>query len=222
MKMTILTAAVAVALAGGMSDLRAGNPLAPPPRPAEIKVAGEKLPALLDLQLDTYRSAGNEHKFVVARDSKYRLAAAPGKAVDYDAFSLVTLTAGNTAMAGAVLADRMNLILLNSGVLDTTGSVARERAQRSFGKPGGTGMALVQFSGPIRPEWYAALSSSGVDIVTPIPENAYVVYGRTEALQQLGASLASRLKAGAVQYAAPYAEAERVDPDALKVGMQGG
>jgi hypothetical protein len=222
MKMKILTAAVAVALAAGMSDLRAGNPLAQPPRPADIKVAGEKLPALLDLQLDTYRSAGDEHKFVVARDSKYRLAAAPGKAVDYDAFSLVTLTSGNTAMTGAVLADRMNLILLNSGALDTTSSVARERAQRSFGKPGGTGMALVQFSGPIRPEWYAALSSSGVDIVTPIPENAYVVYGRTESLQQLGASLASRLKAGAVQYAAPYAEAERIDPDALKVDVQGG
>jgi hypothetical protein len=222
MKTKILTTAIAVVLAGAVSDLRAGNPLAQPPRPADIKVAGEKLPALLDLQLDTYRSAGGEHKYIVARDSKYRLDAAPGKAVDYDAFSLVKLTTGNTAMTGAVLADRMNLILLNSGVLDTTGSVARERAQRSFGKPGGTGMALVQFSGPIRPEWYAALSSSGVDIVTPIPENAYVVYGRTETLQQLGASLASRLKAGAVQYAAPYADAERVDPDALKVDVQGG
>ncbi|HST28866.1 MAG TPA: S8 family serine peptidase [Rudaea sp.] len=224
MKTKILVAAVAVALAGGMSDLRAGNPLAQPAKPADTKVAGPSLPAVLDLQLDTYRSAGDEHKFIVARDSTYRSAAASGKAVDYDTFSLVRMAGGvaGQAVEGAVLADRMNLILLNSGVLDTTGSVARERAQRSYGKPGGTGMALVQFSGPIRPEWYAALSSSGVDIVTPIPENAYLVYGRTETLQQLGSSLASRLKAGAVQYAAPYAEAERVDPEALKVDAQGG
>ena len=61
MKTKILTAAIAVALACGMSDLRAGNPLAQQPRPADIKVAGEKLPALLDLLVldrDNPRSLG--------------------------------------------------------------------------------------------------------------------------------------------------------------------
>jgi hypothetical protein len=111
MKTRILTAAVAVALTAGMSDLRAGYPLAPPVPPVDVKVAGQNLPALLDLQLDTYRSAGDEHKFIVARDSAYRRAAAAGKAVDYDSFSLVRMATGNAtqAMAGAVLADRMNL-----------------------------------------------------------------------------------------------------------------
>jgi len=79
--------------------------------------------------------------------------------------SLVRLAQGAapaSSAADAVLADRMNLILLNSGVLDTTGPVAQQRAQRSFGPAGGKGMALVQFAGPIRPEWYAALQASGV------------------------------------------------------------
>lgn len=224
MKTKILSAAIAAALVFGASDLRAGNPLAQPARPADTKGASQQLPSLLDLQLDTYRSAGDEHKFIVPRDSKYRRAATPGKAVDYETFSLVRMATGNSVqtLSGAVLADRMNLILLNSGALDTTAAVAKQRTQRSYGKPGGTGMALVQFSGPIRPEWYAALSRSGVDIVTPIPENAYLVYGKTETLQQLGTTLASRLTANVVQYAAPYAEAERVDPGALRVNETGG
>ena len=224
MKTRILTAAVAVALTAGMSDLRAGYPLAPPVPPVDVKVAGQNLPALLDLQLDTYRSAGDEHKFIVARDSAYRRAAAAGKAVDYDSFSLVRMATGNAtqAMAGAVLADRMNLILLNSGALDTTGDVARQRASRSYGEPGKTGMALVQFGGPIRPEWYAALTRSGVDVIVSIPENAYLVYGKTESLQGLRSALTSRLNTTVVQYTAPYAEAERIDPGALAADASGG
>jgi uncharacterized repeat protein (TIGR01451 family) len=185
---------------------------------------GNNLPSLLDLQLDTYLSAGDEHKFIVARDSAYRRAAAPGKAVDYEAFSLVKMTGGvaGQALQGAVLADRMNLILLNSGALDTTGDVARQRAARSYGEPGKTGMALVQFGGPIRPEWYDALTKSGVDVVVSIPENAYLVYGRTESLQNLRSGLTARLTAATVQYVAPYAEAERIDPDAQRVDVQGG
>lgn len=225
MKSKILTAAIAAALACGVGgDLHAGNPLARPVPALDLKTPGSGLPALGDLQLDSYRSAGTEHKYIVARDSSYRRAAGSNKAVDYDNFSLVRMTTGNAMQAsvGAVLADRMNLILLNSGALDTTGSVARERAQRSYGMPGGTGMALVQFSGPIRPEWHAAVLNSGVDIVTPIPENAYLVYGKTEILQQLGSSLIQRLTAKVVQYTAPYAQAERVDPGALRVDDQGG
>lgn len=224
MKSKILTAAIAVALSVVVSDAGAGNPLAPTDRPAGMKTDGPMLPSLLDLQLNTYRSALDEHKFIVPRDSAYRRAAAPGKSIDYDNFSLIRMANADAtpAIAGAILADRMNLILLNSGALDTTGAVARERLQRSYGSPGGTGMALVQFGGPIRPEWFAALSRSGVDIVTPIPENAYLVYGKTESLQQLGSSLVSRLTAAAVQYAAPYAAAERIDPDALRVDAQGG
>ena len=220
-----LATAVAVALLGGMPKAHAGNPLAAEAAPADAKVADSGLPVLLDLQLETYRSAAAEHKYLVPSDSAYRRAAAPGRAVDYGSFSLVRLAPGAapaSSAADAVLADRMNLILLNSGVLDTTGPVAQQRAQRSFGPAGGKGMALVQFAGPIRPEWYAALQASGVDIVTPIPENAYLVYGRSEALQQLGGTLAARLSASAVQYTAPYGETERVDRAALALDAPGG
>ena len=38
-------------------------------------------------------------------------------------------------------------------------------------------MRLIQFAGPIRPEWYQALVATGARIVTYIPNNAYLVYG---------------------------------------------
>ncbi len=50
---------------------------------------------------------------------------------------------------------------------------ARSAAATGAGKQ----MRLIQFAGPIRPEWYKALVDTGVRIVTYIPNNAYLVYG---------------------------------------------
>ena len=44
-------------------------------------------------------------------------------------------------------------------------------------------MRLIQFAGPIRPEWYEALVATGAHIVTYIPNNAYLVYGTAQTLQ---------------------------------------
>ena len=73
----------------------------------------------------------------------------------------------------------------------------------------GNQMRLIQFKGPIRPEWYQALVSTGVRVVTYIPNNAYLVYGSAErlhAVQQLAASNP------AVQWEGEYTAAYRLDP----------
>ena len=78
---------------------------------------------------------------------------------------------------------------------------------RSAGSSGGgKQMRLVQFRGPIRPEWYEALGDTGVRIVTYIPNNAYLVYGDASALLSVRA-FASR---SIVQWDAPYLSQHRL------------
>jgi hypothetical protein len=43
---------------------------------------------------------------------------------------------------------------------------------------------LVQFAGPVKPEWYRSLEKTGVQVVDYIPHNAYLVYGDAAALRR--------------------------------------
>jgi hypothetical protein len=89
--------------------------------------------------------------------------------------------------------DRYNRIELNTGPIDT--STAESQAlRRPVGSFSGRQMHLVQFVGPVKPEWYEALIKTGVRVVTYIPQNAYLVRGDSAALGQLQAW------AGAVDY----------------------
>jgi hypothetical protein len=48
-------------------------------------------------------------------------------------------------------------------------------------------LRLVQFSGPIQDEWYAAMIKSGLEVVTYMPDYAYLVWGDESALKALQA-----------------------------------
>ena len=50
------------------------------------------------------------------------------------------------------------------------------------------GLYIVQFSGPIRNEWYQAMSSAGLEVVTYLPDYGYLVWGDGAALNRLGAT----------------------------------
>lgn len=69
-----------------------------------------------------------------------------------------------------------NVIELNSGALDTSTRAARGRA-RALDAGDGNRLHLVQFAGPIRPEWHRELVETGARIVTYVPMNAYLVWG---------------------------------------------
>src|SRR5262249_15371097 len=99
---------------------------------------------------------------------------------DYGSFQLFRLddTLAGTALSlpGAEKADHQNIIALNARHLDTT--PAEIKALRKSVLPSsGKQLHLVQFAGPIKPEWRDALEATGVHIVTYIPHNAYLVYG---------------------------------------------
>jgi len=51
--------------------------------------------------------------------------------------------------------------------------------------PTGPGLRLVQFPGPIQDDWYTAMVQSGLDVVTYIPEYAYLVWGHDMAIRHL-------------------------------------
>ena len=69
-------------------------------------------------------------------------------------------------------------IYLNTGRLDTVAPVTlRPTASRAE-----TGLELIQFTGPIQPDWHAALRQTGVRILSYVPDHAYLVAGDAVAL----------------------------------------
>lgn len=79
-----------------------------------------------------------------------------------------------------------SVVRLNSGLLDT--STSEVRALRgSVRAEGGKQLHLIQFAGPIRPEWYEALRRTGAQIVDYIPDNTYLVYGDPSAIERVRA-----------------------------------
>ncbi len=77
-------------------------------------------------------------------------------------------------------------IHLNAGDIKTSRSAMEATAQPTR-DGAGNGLHLVQFDGPIQPEWVDQLKQSGYRIVDYIPENAYLVYGGLSALQSVRA-----------------------------------
>ncbi len=108
----------------------------------------------------------------------------------------------------AQLADENNLILLNAGAIDTS-TPAAEALRASVGAATGKQMRLIQFVGPIRPEWYAALVQTGARVVTYIPNNAYLVYGSAKELRAVQTLAAQRTL---VQWDGPYSSLQRLAP----------
>jgi hypothetical protein len=75
-------------------------------------------------------------------------------------------------------------ILLNVGPI-ATGSPEADALRAPVGSFAGKRLHLVQFAGPIRPAWYAALEATGAEVVQYIPSFAYLVYGDVSALARV-------------------------------------
>ena len=89
---------------------------------------------------------------------------------DYGGFVLLEVDdaiADSIAQQSSIeLADEYNRVLLNAGALDTSTPAVQALRSAHAGASGGKQMHLIQFVGPIRPEWYQALVATGVRIVT--------------------------------------------------------
>jgi hypothetical protein len=130
---------------------------------------------------------------------------------EYESFAVYSVDAKAVpAGDGVEVLENENRILLNSGALDTT-LPAVQALRRPRGVFNGKAMHIVQFAGPVKPEWYDALVHTGVDVVTYVASNAYIVYGDA---QSLGALQAMAAKDPSVQWDGEYLPEYRVDPGA--------
>ncbi|MFO0972545.1 MAG: putative Ig domain-containing protein [Phycisphaerae bacterium] len=136
---------------------------------------------------------------------------------DFGAFTIVEEPADAPPAGGEVL-PLENLIQLNAGPIDTTLPAVRQM-QAPRGNFAGRALHLVQFAGPIKPEWFDDLSQTGVQIVTYIPSNAYLVYGDAGQLAAVQALAAAR---PTVQWEGAYRDEYRIDPGALPANRPAG
>lgn len=145
--------------------------------------------------------------------------------IDYGSFRLLLIderAAGGTAgleQLGFSVRDDLNRVYLEGRQLDTRrpeevesrlepalrrDELAHARAE---GRPVRNGLYLVQLVGPVRDEWLADLAAEGLEIVSYIPENAYVVRARGPATAEI-ALLTGRHDY--VQYAGDFHPAYRL------------
>ncbi len=138
-------------------------------------------PVLLTLAACTPQSPESRldvHKLKVSSSALSQLPAKVQVVADYGAFQVVetdTATArALSTVAGVESQDGDFRILLNTGRVDT------RLAEPLMQAPSKKVLTLVQFAGPIRPEWRAALDEAGVRVVSYIPNNAYLVWAGPE------------------------------------------
>ncbi|HJQ67450.1 MAG TPA: S8 family serine peptidase [Blastocatellia bacterium] len=145
---------------------------------------------------------------------------------DYGSFRVVVVDekamGGRDGLAslGVAVRDDQNLIALNGYVLDTTDPASTHRqlpvdlrqtdmadSLARGGAPVG-GLYLVQFAGPIQDAWLDALRRLGVEIVSYMPNNAYVVRAKAGA----ALSLPFFKNNSFAQYVGDYEPAYRLSP----------
>lgn len=156
-----------------------------------------------------YWSPGSRHKVQVSDPAVARTIVGRGGRVIAHYGASVLLEASANAIGDAAVRprDEENVILLNAGPIDTTTPAAQ--AVRRAGAGTANGLYLVHFAGPIRPEWRQALAATGVEIVTYVPYNTYLVFGAPAAVAR-----AQRLAntSPAIQWFGQYQDVHKIDP----------
>src|SRR5208282_5654397 len=82
----------------------------------------------------------------------------------------------------------------------------------------GKRMHLVQFAGPVQPAWRKALLDAGVQIVSYIPQNAYLIYGDSAGIGRVQALAATTPH---IQWDGPYLDEYKTHPRARAMGKNG-
>ncbi|HKG23045.1 MAG TPA: S8 family serine peptidase, partial [Blastocatellia bacterium] len=167
-----------------------------------------------------YRSRSSSHKIIVhANEEELRdsVLADGGTVIEeYGGFSLMSAsseTADSVAlrsMSGSAVRDDMNLIQLRAATFDTTEGEPRSLRLADDSIASDEELYLVQMIGPAKQEWLDDLQSSA-EIITYIPNNAYLVRAASGSLDRLSGSK------GFVQWTGRYKPAYKIAPE-LELG----
>jgi subtilisin-like proprotein convertase family protein len=153
------------------------------------------------------------HKLRVSDPALARTLLAGGGTLiaDYGSFQYIESDSPTAAWLGAPaarLADDEDVIQLNARRLDTRRADVRAM-RKPVGAFSGKRLHLVQFAGPIKPDWLKALEQSGAQIVSYVPHNAYLVYGSAGELARLQAQARSNPH---IQWDGDYADDFKIHP----------
>ena len=134
---------------------------------------------------------------------------------DYGAFSLFAAPAVATDSVaqlaeGSGVRDDMNLIELRAGAFDTTEGEPETLSSLSEPQPAGEQLLLVQMIGPIKQEWFDLLQANA-EIVSYVPNNAYLVRAGVDGLQRLK-DLRLEDK-NIIQWSGPFRPAYKIAPE---------
>lgn len=145
------------------------------------------------------------------------LAAAGGPALlqDYGSFALYRLSAEAQRRLPPALAGELRPIpeadslRLAAATFNTQRQSPWVPAELAAADPRAPGLTLVQFVGPIADPWLELLAKSGVEVVSYIPENAYLVWADAPAR----AALSELAQTGnPVQWTGPYHPFYKLEP----------
>lgn len=149
------------------------------------------------------------------------LTASGGKVLaDYGTFVVIESANKRADLAvakGTEVREDMDRIALNVGPI-LTKSAEAQAARQPVAAFSGKRLHLIQFVGPVKPDWHAALGKAGLQVVCYIPENAYLVYGDAKSLQAMQASTALR---DVVQWDGNYQDGYKIHPDVLTTDAAG-
>jgi Subtilase family len=170
---------------------------------------------LLLVHLSPAQTATPSHHKIQVSDPtlSQRLSARGARLIaDYGTFQLYDADETSVAsLAGkGVVHDDYDFINLNAGTLHTS-TPEFQAARQSIGTFTGKHMHLVQFSGPAQPAWRDDLIKAGVDIISYIPQNAYLVYGDSASIARVQTLAA---QAPHVQWEGPYRSDFKIHPNA--------
>jgi hypothetical protein len=176
----------------------------------------------LFLLLSAGAALGSPHKWRVNDSALARsLVANGGKLIaDYGGFELIQaddMALTNLDASRMENADEFDAIKLNAARLDTR-TAEIQALRKPVGAFAGKRLRLVQFAGPVKPVWLAALEKNGARIVSYIPENGYLIYGDAAALGRM------QTWAGTnefVQWEGAYADDYKIHPDARLTNANG-
>ena len=166
----------------------------------------------------SYRSPSAAHKILLpAEDAATVNALAQAKQArrvkKYNAYTLLEVSEETLASLDeatrerAQLRDDFNLILLRRGQLDTTTPEPQINAELRAPANAPRELRLVQLFGPPTPEAMARLKATGAEIISYIPNNAYLIWGTRQVLQRVRS-----LEADTLQWDDPFHPAYKLDP----------
>ncbi len=177
----------------------------------------ERNPLILD---SAYRSPSPRHKVIVqSGDDTLRnsiIAEGGSLIADYGAFALYSATdstASRVSLQSAgesAVRDDMNVILLRAAPFDTTAGEPFVAASLDQPDQSDNQLYLVQMVGPVKDEWLNELQSNA-EIVSYIPNNAYLVRASADGLARINEMKSAR--SSFIQYTGAYKPAYKIAPE---------